>query len=82
MLSSCENGIGVQVPSAQAGNGYLFVTMSLSDPSVEKTVAAMCARIVSLGDPGLLYRIPLYPVAFSFWEKPAWGYDWFSGYDL
>jgi len=39
-LTSCENGIGVQVPRAQAGNGYLFVTMSLSDPSVEKSETA------------------------------------------
>ena len=28
------------------------------------------------------YRIPLYPVAFFSWEKPAWGNDWFLGYDL
>ena len=40
-LTSCENGIGVQMPRAQAGNGYLFVTMSSNDPSLHKTVAAM-----------------------------------------
>ena len=40
-LTSCENGIGVQMPRAQAGNGYLFVAMSSNDPSLDKTVAAM-----------------------------------------
>jgi hypothetical protein len=40
-LMSCGNGIGVQMPRARAGNGYLFVTMSSNDPSLRKMVAAM-----------------------------------------
>ena len=40
-LTSCGNGIGVQMPRARAGNGYLFVTMSSNDPSLSNMVAAM-----------------------------------------
>ena len=40
-LTSCKTDIGVQMPRAHAGNGYLFVTMSLNGPSLHKTVAAM-----------------------------------------
>ena len=40
-LTSCGNGIRIQMPRAQAVNGYIFVTMSSNDPSLRNVVAAM-----------------------------------------